>query len=54
MRLVRYTHEGQIGIGVRLTTGIAPTGYSDMLTFIQAGEAALAEAALPPIVATCA
>jgi 2-keto-4-pentenoate hydratase/2-oxohepta-3-ene-1,7-dioic acid hydratase in catechol pathway len=44
MRLVRYMHEGEVGIGVRQATGVAPTGYSDMLAFIQSGDAALATA----------
>lgn len=44
MRLVRYLHNGEIGIGVKLANGVAPTSYSDMLTFIQAGEVALQNA----------
>lgn len=44
MRLVRYMHAGEVGVGVRLAAGVAPTGYSDMLTFIRAGAAGLAVA----------
>lgn len=44
MRLVRYTHAGEIGIGIKLAEGIAPTSYQNMLSFIQEGEAALSAA----------
>lgn len=44
MRLVRYMHKGNVEIGVKLATGVAPTSYSDMLDFIQAGDTALAAA----------
>jgi 2-keto-4-pentenoate hydratase/2-oxohepta-3-ene-1,7-dioic acid hydratase in catechol pathway len=44
MRLVRYEHAGNIGIGVRVEGGVAPTGYQEMSEIIRAGEAGLAVA----------
>ena len=43
MHLVRYrTADGDVGVGVRAADGVVPTGYADMLAFIEDGEAALA------------
>jgi 2-keto-4-pentenoate hydratase/2-oxohepta-3-ene-1,7-dioic acid hydratase in catechol pathway len=42
MHLVRYrTSDGDVSVGVRSPGGVLPTAYSDMLAFIQDGEAAL-------------
>jgi 2,4-didehydro-3-deoxy-L-rhamnonate hydrolase len=45
MHLVSYrTTDGDTGVGVRAGGGVVPTGYRDMLSFIEDGEAALAVA----------
>jgi 2-keto-4-pentenoate hydratase/2-oxohepta-3-ene-1,7-dioic acid hydratase in catechol pathway len=42
MHLVRYlTDRGTIEVGVRSPQGVVPTGYTDMVTFISDGHAAL-------------
>jgi 2-keto-4-pentenoate hydratase/2-oxohepta-3-ene-1,7-dioic acid hydratase in catechol pathway len=45
MRLVRYEHAGEIGIGVQTGDRVAPTGHRTMLEVIEAGESGLAAAA---------
>jgi 2,4-diketo-3-deoxy-L-fuconate hydrolase len=47
MRLVRYEGADGEGVGVRVAGGVAPTGYTDLRSLIEAGEAGLraAEAA---------
>lgn len=37
MRIVRFQHEGRVGIGVREGSRVLPTGHSDMLDLIRAG-----------------
>lgn len=38
MRLVRFEHAGQIGVGVKVTDGVVPTSYADMMVLIGEGE----------------
>ena len=44
MRLVRYEHDGRIGVGVREGDAILPTGHTDMLGAIRAGRDAIVPA----------
>lgn len=44
MRLVTYEQNGQSGVGIRYADGIVPTEYTDMITFINAGERGLQSA----------
>jgi len=46
MRLVRYEHEGEIQIGVKVAQGVVPTGYVDMIELIKAGDKGLNQAAI--------
>ncbi len=41
MRLVRYEHGGNTGIGVHVEGGVVPTGCQEMIEIIRAGEAGL-------------
>lgn len=41
MRLIRYEYAGSVSIGMRVKDGIVPTGYTDMITLINAGESVL-------------
>jgi 2-keto-4-pentenoate hydratase/2-oxohepta-3-ene-1,7-dioic acid hydratase in catechol pathway len=44
VRLVRFAHDSDTGIGVRVDGGVVATGYGDLRSFIADGETALATA----------
>jgi 2-keto-4-pentenoate hydratase/2-oxohepta-3-ene-1,7-dioic acid hydratase in catechol pathway len=45
MRLLRYEHEGQVGIGARVDKGVVATGYNDLIDLIEDGQSGIAAAA---------